>query len=95
MLVHAYYNQVLKPFTLKGTDGRQYLRDAQLFVVFVGSPPVDAHAPEDEAPAAKELLFHIGYHTFSPYRSAWQAVRWADAPMGEPAAGEDRVYFQE
>lgn len=84
-LHNDFFAHFLKKFAIG--DVRTQLGSGYLVVLFSG----EAVGEDCEA---REVLYHIGLHSFSPYLPTWFLLSRSHAPSGEPASSEHRIYVK-
>ena len=94
---NSFHKLCLKPNAKPSSPGRALLEDRDLCVLLQPGP-LDAHwldiASAAGAANPGEVLYHIGRVRVSIWSTSWQELARAEAPPGEPAASDDRMYVQ-
>ena len=87
--------ELLKARATAHSPARVDLKDGRWAIIFRGEPmnkdDVDILDVVDR-PDVDEIVLHVGYQKFSPWRSSWQVLCITDAPVGEPPSSDNLVY---
>ena len=89
-------DELIKPRAVPNSAARVALKEGRWSLLFEGAPlDLDAVDIMDLAEDAElgEVILHIGYQTLKPWRSSFQVLRRAAAPVGEPKSSDDLLYF--